>query len=318
MPTRIAVIGAGALANQMHYPSLAALPEVDLVAACDLQADKLAATAARFAIPRTYADYRTMLAEVEAEAVHVLMPPHHLFDIAVAVLDSGRHLFIEKPPCVTLTQITNLARLAERKGLLTMVGFNRRFAPVLAACRGVALERGPIEQAVVTFHKHHFGGEYYRGAVDILTCDAIHAVDLLRHLGGEVTRVQASVRRCGGEDYANSWHALLDFENGACGLLLAHFVGGKRFHHAEFHAKGLSCFTAFEREGTVWADGREEPLAHFDAAELAGSDEPYRMLGFYQENQHFAQCVAAGRQPLTNFAEAARTMALVDQILHAG
>ena len=55
---RIAVIGAGAMANTVHCPSLASFPDVDLVAACDIDEQRLVATWDRYGIAGRYSDYR--------------------------------------------------------------------------------------------------------------------------------------------------------------------------------------------------------------------------------------------------------------------
>jgi len=94
---RLALIGAGRMANKMHYPSLAENPDAELVAICDLVPEKLEETADCFGIGKRYHDYREMLDQVKPEAVYVLMPPHHLFDVCVEVLGRGHHLFVEKP-----------------------------------------------------------------------------------------------------------------------------------------------------------------------------------------------------------------------------
>ena len=58
---RVGLIGAGGMANRVHYPSLAEFEDVEMVALCDLVPDKLKATAEKFGIPKTYSDYRAML-----------------------------------------------------------------------------------------------------------------------------------------------------------------------------------------------------------------------------------------------------------------
>ena len=88
---RVAFIGAGGLANGVHYPSVASLPDVDLAATCDLFVEKAQATAERWGIPRVYSDYRKMLDEVDPDAVYVIMPPQDLFEPASTVLQQGRH-----------------------------------------------------------------------------------------------------------------------------------------------------------------------------------------------------------------------------------
>src|SRR5688572_27121036 len=80
---RVAFIGAGSLANRRHYPSLAGMADVELAAVCDLAPERARATAERWGIERTYQDYKQMLAEVEPEAVYIVMPPQHLFQPVV-------------------------------------------------------------------------------------------------------------------------------------------------------------------------------------------------------------------------------------------
>ena len=70
------------------------------------------------------------------------------------------------------------ALIARRRRVVAGVTFQRRYAPVVGAAKRACEERGAIHSAVATFYKNTLGdGPYYRGAIDILTCDAIHAVD---------------------------------------------------------------------------------------------------------------------------------------------
>ena len=182
---RVALIGAGKMANSVHYPSLAAFDDVEIVGLCDLDAERLAATAARFNIAAVFSDYRRMIDATDPDAVYALMPPHHVFDVAADVLERKKHLFIEKPPGVSTLQAESLARLADAAGLVTAVGFQRRYHPLLRGCWEKVSTRAPVNQVVASFYKNSPPAEihpYFRGAIDILRCDAIHAVDALRYL----------------------------------------------------------------------------------------------------------------------------------------
>ncbi|HIE43979.1 MAG TPA: Gfo/Idh/MocA family oxidoreductase [Candidatus Omnitrophica bacterium] len=188
---RLALIGAGAMANKMHYPCLREFPDVEMAGICDLVKSKLKATAEKFHIEKTFTDYKKMLDKIEPDATYILMPPHHIFDLVIECLNRRLHIFIEKPPGVTAEQTRNMARLAEKNNCLTMVGFQRRFCPVIVEARKRVAQRGPIIQCAARFMKNYFAGPYYDGAIDILTSDAIHAVDVLRWIGGEVKKVSS-------------------------------------------------------------------------------------------------------------------------------
>lgn len=298
------------MANRVHYPSLASFDDVTLVALCDLVPEKLERTAAKFGIPKTYTNYREMIEKEDLDAVYILMPPHHLFDITMDCLERGLHVFIEKPPAVTAFQTAALARAAAKHGCLTATGFNRRFIPVLAAVREQVLAHGPVIQAVSTFYKKG-SAVYYRGAIDAFTCDAIHAVDTLRWMaGGEVTAVASLVSNYG-DVVDNSWNALVRFDNGAAGILLTNWNVGGRVHSFEMHAAGMSAFIDPNYSGFLLRGAEREPL---DPAAFAGTTEEYKFYGFYDQARHFIDCIKEGRQPQTNFADALKTMELVDRI----
>lgn len=310
---KLGLIGAGGMANAVHYPSLLEFPDVEMAGLCDLAEDKLKATAEKFRIKQTFADYRVMLDKIKSDAVYILMPPHHLFDIAVECLNRKTHLFIEKPPGITTEQTKNLARLAEKNKCLTMVGFQRRFCPLIREARKRVEERGPIIQCLARFVKNTVGaGPYYGGAVDILTCDAIHAVDTLRWMGGEVKKIISDVENFYAE-YNNAFNALLKFENGAVGFLLTNWVVGKRIFSVEMHAKGISAFAEPDDKAVIYKDNKEKGEV-FSTQEIAGSKEMHKYAGFFTENRHFIDCLKAGKQPLTNFSDAVKTMELVDRI----
>jgi predicted dehydrogenase len=310
---RLALIGAGGMANAVHYPSLAEFEEVEMAALCDLVPDKLHATADRFGIEKRYTDYRQMLEEAQPHAVYILMPPHHLFDLVIHSLERGLHVFIEKPPGVTTEQTRQMALLAEKRACLTMVGFQRRHIPIVRLLRGLVEERGPLTQAVCTFYKNAIGAPpYYGGATDILTCDAIHAVDFLRWACGEVKRVASDVRSLYA-DYANSFNALMTFESGATGVLLTNWTVGRRFFTFEMHSKGASALCDPDDKGHFYADNDLQGR-HFDARELAGGEELRVYYGFRDENRHFIDCLKSGAQPTSCFADAVKTMELVDRI----
>lgn len=311
---RLGLIGAGGMANGVHYPSLAAMDDVEMVALCDLIEEKLAKTADRFGIKKRYTDYRAMLDNEQLDAVYILMPPHQLFDPVMDAIERKKHVYIEKPPAITSDQTRQMAVAAERQGVLTMVAFNRRFIPVLAKVKAMVEERGPIIQAVSCFYKNYIGQPpYYRGAVDILTSDMIHAVDTLRWIaGGEVCDVASDVRFYKAS-YANRFNALVRFDNECTGVLLGNWYVGARRHVFEMHGEGISAYCNPDGDTLLFRDNKSEPEV-FPTKAVAGSEENRIYYGFAAENRHFVDCVKSGALPQTHFGDALKTMLLVDEI----
>ena len=312
---RVAFVGAGGRATNAHYPSLMDIPEAEIVAVSELDESRLKSVGKQFGIKGLYTDYRKMIEKEKPDAVYAIMPPYHLYDVAATAMEMGCHLFIEKPPAVTTEQARQMAILARKNRVLTGVTFQRRFAPVIRRGKMLCEKVGPVHSAVSTFYKNAVGGRpYYRGAMDILTCDAIHAVDTLRYLcGGEVESVASDVRRLDAE-HCNVHLALVRFSSGATGVLLTNWMTGRRMFTVEIHSPGISVFGDPEEGGAVFADGKVEPAERLDPFEISGSQEGHRAYGAYDANLHFVGCIQKGKQPETNFEDAVKTMELVDAI----
>lgn len=312
---KVAFIGAGNLANHFHYPSLAEMEDVELVAISDLVPQKLAETAKKYGVERQFANFREMLDKVECQAVYAIMPPQHVFEVALEVLNRKKHLFIEKPPGITYDQCRQLSHVAERNGCLTQVGFQRRHAPLFVELKRRVRERGTLHQIVCTFYKNHLGQPpYYGGAVDILTSDGIHAVDMLRWLAdSEPLSIASHVRALAGASYDNSFNTLVKFQSGCDGILLLNWASGRRFLTMEAHANGISAFGELETNGRVYADNKENPEV-LDPVAVAGDSKPTHVLGFYQESRHFVDCIQKQRLPISHLGDALKTMDLVQHI----
>ncbi len=325
---RVALIGAGVLANRYHYPAIASLPDVTIAAVCDLVEAKAQATATQFGIPRVYTDYRRMLAEVEPQAVYVIMPPQHLYEVAHAVLTQGCHLFVEKPLALTTVQARMLAYTAGIHHCLTMVGFQRRFIPAVTTLRQRVEARGPIQFAEVAFLKStpdmSSSAGFYDGAIDPLTSDGIHAVDNLRWLcGGEVEEVRASVRqRYVPGPIPNTFFATVSFTSGAVGTIHYNAVTGRRIFRVEFHGPNITAYVDADRESFVVADDGEPEGASSasfarDALPAETALQSHHWLGFWHEHRHFIDCIKTGAQPSSHFADAVKSMALAERILRS-
>ena len=94
---RVAMIGAGSMANNVHYPSLASFPDVEFAGICDLDEGRLAQTADAYRIGRRYTDYRKMVEEVTPDGVYAIGQPNIMIDIWIWCLQQGLNLYIEKP-----------------------------------------------------------------------------------------------------------------------------------------------------------------------------------------------------------------------------
>ncbi len=309
---RVAMIGAGTMANRVHYPSLASFDDVEIAAVCDRDAGRLRDTADRYGVASRYADHRRMAEETAPDAVYAIGDPDVMYPVWTWCLERGLNLFIEKPMGLTLHQARALAFLAEKNGCITQVGFQRRTCPLLVRLRAACLERGPMTHAVCEFYK--CSPDPFLTARDHMMDDGVHAIDTLRWLcGGEVAETQSVTRRVGTPDI-NFLSALLRFDSGATGVLVNSWTSGRRIFRVGMHAPGVCAEADPEDRGALYADG-DTAGAGWDTREAAGCDDLFGFGGFRDKHREFLDCVRSGGCPGSHFGDAVKTMEVAERIL---
>ncbi|MCD6361711.1 MAG: Gfo/Idh/MocA family oxidoreductase [Armatimonadetes bacterium] len=309
---RVAFIGAGNRARHFIHPTVRDLSEMaEVVAVCDLDEDKLNQCADDYGVQARYTDLHRMLDEVELDACFCITPPAQSFETVMPCLQAGRHVLTEKPLGISSEQAQQMADAAEAHGCVTLVGFNRRYTPVIEHCRRLVEERGGPTQVVAEFHKYMLGMPPYYD-MSIMITDVIHSVDFIRHLMGDPAQVHSAVRRRY-NDWDNIFNALLTWDDGGIAVLMANRASGARIERFEIHGRGIACYLSPPDRAEIWVDDEKEPTI-VTGQELTGSDAPYVLYGCVEQSRHFFECIRDGRRPLSNFADAARSMRLCETI----
>lgn len=140
---RIGLVGCGRVAQQRHLPALHRLPDARVVAVSDVDPERLGLVAGQFGIARRSTDYRDLVNDPAVEAVAVCVPAHAHVDIALAALDAGKHLFIEKPLALSLDDCDRLIQRASQTPTKAMVGFNLRWHRLIRRARET-VQRGDL------------------------------------------------------------------------------------------------------------------------------------------------------------------------------
>ncbi|WP_116090358.1 Gfo/Idh/MocA family protein [Sphingomonas crusticola] len=134
MAIRIGIVGFGKIAHDQHVPVLRASPDFELVA-----------VASPNSILDGCANFKTieqMLASDDApEAVSLCQPPQVRFAAAQTAMKAGKHVFLEKPPGATLSEVEALTRIARDHGVTLFASWHSRYASGVETARSWLQER---------------------------------------------------------------------------------------------------------------------------------------------------------------------------------
>ena len=113
-PLRVAIIGAGQVADKVHASYYATRSDVQMVAVMDSRLEQAQAFAERHAIPSAWQDACAMLEAVKPDVVSVCSPNRFHFEHVMAALEAGCHVMCENPPAMTPQEADEM-RIAARK-----------------------------------------------------------------------------------------------------------------------------------------------------------------------------------------------------------
>jgi myo-inositol 2-dehydrogenase / D-chiro-inositol 1-dehydrogenase len=220
---RVGIIGGGWIAR-VHVPALDEAAGVEIVAACDLDVPRAQAIADPRG-GRAYGSWEEMLDREELDAVWVCTPPLHHREPAVAALDRGVHLYLEKPIARTLEDAQAIVAAAARANAVCAVGYQWHASELLDETR-VLLADQRVGLLVGRNYGPVAGRDWFKdpekGGGQILERGS-HYIDFQRVLAGEISAVQtvaAGVRlaQAGSEVAIDDIIGLLfHFESGALG-----------------------------------------------------------------------------------------------------
>jgi predicted dehydrogenase len=167
-------------------------PRGELVAAANWRPESLAALAERHGIPRTTGDWRELAGDPSIDAVVIGTPNSLHAPQAIACLEAGKHVLVEKPMARTLAEAESMNAAAAASGVSLMVAHCWRFHPDVRALRG-RIERGELGRVVKTrgYGVHAGWGpagwftdpELAGGGA--LVDMGVHAIDTARYLLGD-------------------------------------------------------------------------------------------------------------------------------------
>ncbi|MEW6144032.1 MAG: Gfo/Idh/MocA family oxidoreductase [Thermodesulfobacteriota bacterium] len=184
----LGIIGCGEVTETFHLPSLKLLPNIEVAALSDIDKRKLDRAAETFGINNRYEDPYELINSKEIDAVAVCTPSGNHYALGMAVLDSGKNLFMEKPPALSMVECAGLVNKARGSPLRAQVGFNLRWHRNVSKAKEIIGKGllGKIESArsVMSVNDPELAEWRKKRALGggSLLDLGIHHFDLLRHL----------------------------------------------------------------------------------------------------------------------------------------
>ena len=223
---------------------------LELVAVCDVDAERLAEASRELEVPGE-ADYRRLLQRPEVQAVIVATTAPSHVPIALEAVRAGKHVLVEKPLAESTAAAQDLVRAAEGAGVVGMVGYQQRFSPFGIALRRVAGEIEPLQMLITRprrpMNRQFFSPRHHDGVAD----HATHDIDLaLWAMGGRPEAVYGTTTR----------GTLLGDETIECLSAIVEYDGGRRTLAVLASMLGVEvpalCYV-IGAGGTAWTDDRK-------------------------------------------------------------
>ena len=313
----LAVIGAGNYAAQMLIPAFKASKArlVTLVSAGGVSSTH-AGKKHGFEQASTDADGAIARDDVNTVAIATRHDSHASY--VKRAIEAGKHVFVEKPLCLDLDELNNIANALEwSPEVILMVGFNRRFSPLIAKSRELLDTVSAPKSFIMTVNAGEILSSHWTQDPEVgggrIVGEGCHFIDLLRFLAGSaISTVSVSRMRGSAGSPADKVSINLEFEDDSHGVI-HYFANG----HKSFPKERLEVFCA----------GRVLQLDNFRCLRGWGW-KGFRQMRLRRQDKGHAACVAAfvesvrdGKPapiPLTEILEVSRVSIEVQSLVDQG
>jgi len=302
---KAAIVGCGSI-HKKHAGVIGTLSNVELAVVCDIKPERADASAQKYGARAVYS-FEEVLADPAIDAVH-LCTPHYLHaSQALAALNAGKYVLVEKPLAVTDEEALQLIEASDKSGGKLCVVFQNRYLPAAKALHE-AISGGSYGELItirgtVTWNRNekYYSDDWHgRKALEcggVLINQAIHTLDMMQWVTGR--NVKSVAGSCttdaltGIIEVEDSAHIRLEFDDGLVGLFYA-TNGYGAMAPVEIEAR-LTGGTLIYRNGYLyrWDDG-QLPQLLVSAQQEASGEKAYWGVGHELQIKDFYECIAAG------------------------
>ncbi|BBB49645.1 Gfo/Idh/MocA family protein [Pelolinea submarina] len=307
MSIKIAIIGAGGIAERAYFPILVQKPDVEIVSLYSRTQATLDRITSQWKIDYTTTDMHAVL-DSRPQAAFVLSSNHSHFDICKLMLENNIDLYVEKPLATSAAQAETLAALADEHKCVMEVAFNRRYALLYKKAKEI-FEGHTIQTALVQKHRPE---SPHVNLFNQYLDDTIHQIDLMRYYGGELEALSTHYSTL--NNHLIGAVSIARTPEGGLVTLVNNLQAGAWQESVTLHGDGM----------TVHVDAfRELRIRYGDHEEVYGTDRAGKWIpglrerGFEGEILHFLDCVQTRQRPMTDAWEAVKTQKFMEDLVVA-
>ncbi|MBM3138295.1 MAG: Gfo/Idh/MocA family oxidoreductase [Chloroflexi bacterium] len=345
----VGVVGCGQIAQISHLPYLQELPQFNISAICDLSPFVVEKLGEKFHIPNRYTDFNDLVKQENLDIVLVTNKNHT--EPAIAALEQGKHVLVEKPMAFNLKLASEMLDACQRNKVKLMVGYMKRYDPAYQLMLQMMNEIEKIHLIRV----HEFAGTY---KINLEIYDLITASDLdpkvLESVIERDKRDMLADIAPGREDLVdaadimlhlcihdiNALHGLYGLPEKIISAQLfdSNFVTGlmeyKNGVHLTWESGNLISLVDWDEQLTVFGSNKSLELRFpfpylknaatlINIRENEGASSSRRQIvtsydeAFKREWHHFYDCIINDKEPITNGEIAKRDLEFAIELLRA-
>lgn len=300
---RVGVIGVGYVSKNNYLPVLAQMEDIEFVGVMAKNYENAVWAKNSFGAQHAVSTIEELV-DLGIDCAFVLTPKQVHAEQVTYLMTHGVDVFCEKPMATTLKDAEALVKLQEETGRTLMIGFNRRYAPVITMAKEALGGKSPD---VIIAQKNRPQTEYHATLEN-----AVHMVDLMRYFCGEAEDVHA-LSKHEDIDYETFTTAQVCFENGSSGLLVADRSAGQWEETIEMHGGNRTILIHMPESITI-VDNEQRHTAEMTPLAMGWAKSEDK-LGFSYAIHHFFECIRNGKTPITSPQDALKTHILLNKIL---
>jgi len=286
---KIAVLGCGMWGRNVvrNFYNLNALGMV-----CDLDEENLAKVKEQYPGVKTTKDFNDILNNPDIMGTVVVTPSHTHFKFVKALLNSGKHVYVEKPISTVAQEARDLADLAESKGLVLMVGHLLLYHPAVNRLK-MLIEEGELGD-IVYAQSDRLNINYFKNDRSVMWDLAPHDVSMISYVLGKDPKKVISAVGCSTDrnDIMDITHITIEMEGGAMAQVSDSWITPKK--HVQLLVRGtkktaIMDDTLPENKLTIYDNFKANSGENIacDYLEI----EPLKL-----ECQHFINCCETGKK----------------------